>query len=195
MGSQTLKISNVEGKDQEEQVENGDPEKTNLMKEREYNLKYKRATSKVLGKIRYCIWNKNRVHSQGSITWTWMIVSGEFIISFVLSPQQKFEVTDGPVSWFSFIGKQRKIHPPGVRTCRPKRREEKPPAQFWLLFLCFFLLPVSLPSVNWLSRRAVILPEVLTPVLRPSFVLFLWAFPSLSFSHRHSGLLFPILTT
>ena len=106
-----------------------------------------------------------------------MIVSGEFIISLVLSPQQKFEVTDGPVSWFSFIGKQRKIHPPGVRTCRPKRREEKHPAQFWLLFLCFFLLPLSLPSVNWLSRRAVILPEVLTPVLRPSFVLFLWAFP------------------
>ena len=55
MGSQTLKISNVEGKDQEEQVENGDSEKTNLMKEREYYLKYKRATGKVLGKIRYCI--------------------------------------------------------------------------------------------------------------------------------------------
>ena len=37
-------------------------------------------------------------------------------------------------------------------------------------------------------------PEVLTPVLGPSFVLFSQAFP-LSFSHRHSGLLFPILTT
>ena len=141
MGSQTLKISNVEGKDQEEQVENGDPEKTNLMKEREYNLKYKRATSKVLGKIRYCIWNKNRVHSQGSITWTWMIVSGEFIISFVLSPQQKFEVTDGPVSWFSFIGKQRKTHPPGVRTCRPKRREEKPPRSILAPLFMFFPPP------------------------------------------------------
>ena len=55
MGSQTLKISNVEGKDQAEQVENGNSEKANLIKEREYNLKYKRATSKVLGKIRYCI--------------------------------------------------------------------------------------------------------------------------------------------
>ena len=30
-----------------------------------------------------------------------------------------------------------------------------------------------------------VLPEVLTPVLRPSFVLFLRAFPSLSFSHCH----------
>ena len=89
MGNQTLKISNVEGKDQEEQVENGDSEKANLIKEREYNLKYKKATSKVLGKIRYCIWNKNRVHSQGSITWTWMIVSGEFIISLVLSHHSK----------------------------------------------------------------------------------------------------------
>ena len=48
MGNQTLKISNVEGKDQEEQVENGDSEKANLIKEREYNLKYKKATSKVL---------------------------------------------------------------------------------------------------------------------------------------------------
>ena len=28
-------------------------------------------------------------------------------------------------------------------------REEKPLAQFWLLFLCFFLLPLSLPYVNW----------------------------------------------
>lgn len=39
MGFQTLKISNVEGKDQAEQVENGDSEKANLIKEREYNLK------------------------------------------------------------------------------------------------------------------------------------------------------------
>ena len=39
------------------------------------------------------------------------------------------------------------------------------------------------------------LPEVLIPVLRPSFVLFSQVFPSLSFSHRHSGILFPILTT
>ena len=39
-----------------------------------------------------------------------------------------------------------------------------------------------------------VLPEVLTVVLRPSFVLFSQAFP-LSFSHCHFGLLFPILTT
>ena len=39
-----------------------------------------------------------------------------------------------------------------------------------------------------------VLPEVLTLVLGPSFVLFLKAFP-LSFSHGHFGLLFPILPT
>ena len=40
-----------------------------------------------------------------------------------------------------------------------------------------------------------VLPEVLIPVLRTSFVLFSWTFPFLASSHRHSGLLIPILTT
>ena len=44
-----------------------------------------------------------------------------------------------------------------------------------------------------------VLPEVLTPVLGPSLDLSLFyfhgLFPSLSFSLRHSGLLFPILIT
>ena len=44
-----------------------------------------------------------------------------------------------------------------------------------------------------------VLPEVLTPVLKPSFDLpffyFCGLFPSLPFSHCHFGLLFPILTT
>ena len=40
-----------------------------------------------------------------------------------------------------------------------------------------------------------VLPEVLTPVRGPSFVLFSQAFLFLTISHRHSGLLFPILTT
>ena len=39
-----------------------------------------------------------------------------------------------------------------------------------------------------------VLPEVLTLVLGPFFVLFSQAF-LLSFSHHHFGLLFPILTT
>ena len=68
-----------------------------------------------------------------------------------VSLQQKFEVMDGPVLQprvissdrpvlqLSFIGKQKKIHPRGMREGRPKdRREEKLPAQFWLLFLYVF---------------------------------------------------------
>ena len=49
------------------------------------------------------------------------------------------------------------------------------------------------------SARSAILPEVLTLVLRPFFDLplfyFCGLFPSLSFSHLHFGLLFPILST
>ena len=49
------------------------------------------------------------------------------------------------------------------------------------------------------SARTAALPEVLTPVLAPFFDLPLFYFhrlsPSLSFSHRHFGLLFPILPT
>ena len=42
----------------------------------------------------------------------------------------------------------------------------------------FFLLPMSLPYVNWAKPgRLLVLPEVLTPVLRCSFVIFSQAFP------------------
>ena len=65
--------------------------------------------------------------------------------------------------------------------------------------LFMFSLPLGLPYANWASQECCVLPEVLTQVLRPSFDLpllyFRRLFPSLSFSHRHSGLLFPILTT
>ena len=43
-----------------------------------------------------------------------------------------------------------------MRVGQPKRCEEKkspPRAQFWLLSLCFFLLPLSLPCVNWASQE------------------------------------------
>ena len=40
-----------------------------------------------------------------------------------------------------------------------------------------------------------VLPEVLTLVLGPSFLIFSWLFHSLSFNHHHSGLLSPILAT
>ena len=74
------------------------------------------------------------------------------------------------------------------------RREERAPA-LWPLFLYVFPPPGPAPCKLGQPGVLFVLPEVLTPVLGPSSVLFLWAFPSLSFSHRHSGLLFPILTT
>ena len=104
-----------------------------------------------------------------------------------------------------------------MRACRPKRHEEggerererekdtepacaqeraRPPAPLAPLFICFFL-PLGLPYVNYTSQECClyVLPEVLTPVLHLSLFYFCGLFPSLSFSHSHSGLLFPILTT
>ena len=65
------------------------------------------------------------------------------------------------------------------------------------LFICFSLPG---PVLCKLGQPGVlfVLPEVLTPVLGPSFVLFSRAFLfsfSSSFSYHHSGLLFPFLTT
>ena len=64
-------------------------------------------------------------------------------------------------------------------------------------FICF--LPPGPALCKLGSARSAVLPEVLTPVLGPFFDLplfyFCGLFPSLSFSHCHFGLLFPILTT
>ena len=72
----------------------------------------------------------------------------------------------------------------------------RPPAPLAPLFICFFL-PLGLPYVNYTSQECClyVLPEVLTPVLHLSLFYFCGLFPSLSFSHRHFGLLFPILPT
>ena len=84
-----------------------------------------------------------------------------------VSLQQKFERMDGPalqpceipsdrpvlrpcVTAQLYYEKQRIVIPWGVRAGQSKSwREERPPAQFWLLFYLFFLLPLSLPYVNW----------------------------------------------
>ena len=105
-----------------------------------------------------------------------------------------------------YLDNSRKIHPRGVRTCRPKdakRREpetactraRESPSPLALLFIGFFL-PLGLPYVNWTSQECCLF--CLRCSLRskdlPLFY-FRGLFPSLSFSHHHSGLLFPILTT
>ena len=75
------------------------------------------------------------------------------------------------------------------------RDREHPPFPRHLapLFICFFLLLLDLPYVIWASQECCLF------YLRSSLpslplIYFLGLFPSLSFSHGHSGLLFPILT-
>ena len=125
--------------------------------------------------------------------------------------QQKFKVTDGPVLkphvTFSdrpvftapcyssvLFRNQRKIHPPGVRVGRAKKQEEKRSPR--LLFLCFFLLPPVLLYINRASQECCLfyLRSSLQSLDCP-LLYFCGLFPSLSFSHCHSGLLSPILTT
>ena len=68
--------------------------------------------------------------------------------------------------------------------------EKKRGAQFWLLFLyVFFLLPLSLPYVNWASQEGCLFYlRYSLWSLDLSLFHFCGLFPSLSFSHHHSGL-------
>ena len=105
-----------------------------------------------------------------------------------------------------YLEDSRKIHLQGVRASKSKDVKKRAPQQhagerestLAPLFICLFLPPETAPCKLGLVRSAV-LPEVLTPVLGPSFDLPLFyfrrLFSSLSFSHHHFGLLFPILTT
>ena len=77
-------------------------------------------------------------------------LSGEFVISSVLSHCTK------NLKWWTdqcyssiLFGKQRKIHPWGLR----KKRREVPLLNFGSSFYMFFLLPMSLPYVNWASQE------------------------------------------
>ena len=87
-----------------------------------------------------------------------------------------------------------------IQRCEEKiapahRREGKRPPALWLPFHMFFL-PLGLPCVNWASRECCL--SCLRSSLQSSHLALLYfhgLFPSLSFSHRHPGLLFPILTT
>ena len=66
----------------------------------------------------------------------------------------------------------------------------------WLLVYLFFFLPLGLPYVNLASQECCLfyLRSSFQPSNLPLFY-FHGLFPSLSFSHHHFGLLFPILTT
>ena len=100
-----------------------------------------------------------------------------------------------------YLEDSRKIHLWGVSALRSKDAKRRVPQRagerelaLAPLFICLSLpghvrCKLGQPGVLF------VLPEVLTPVLRPSFVSFSWAFPFLFCSHRHFGLLFPVLPT
>ena len=79
--------------------------------------------------------------------------------------------------------------------CAHGREPLPAPSPLAPLFLCF-LLPLGLPYVKWASQECCLfcLRSSLWSLDLPLFY-FRRLFPSLSFSHLHSGLLFPILLT
>ena len=134
-------------------------------------------------------------------------VLGEFC--FVLS-QQKFEATgrttsqpsDGPVLQphvtvqFYFKSKGKYILEAWGNFDPKDRREERPPSPILAPLFMFSHLPLGLPYVNWVIQDCCLsyLRSSLWSWDLPLFY-FCGLFPSLPFSHSHSGLLFPILTT
>ena len=79
---------------------------------------------------------------------------------------------------------------------RREERERERTLALWLLFLYVFPPPLGLPYVNWASPECYLfyLRSSLWSLKLPLFYC-LGLFPSLPFSHHHSGLLFPIPTT
>ena len=106
-----------------------------------------------------------------------------------------------------YLENSRKIHPRGMRACRPKdtkrecgsmparwrEREREAPGLLAPLFICLFL-SLGLPYVIWASQECCLfyLRSSLLSLDLPLFH-FCGLVSSLSFSHHHSGLLFPIL--
>ena len=123
-------------------------------------------------------------------------ISGECVISSVLSRCSK-NLKQWMDQCYSSVlfRKQRKIHPQGVGVGQPER-EASPWFNFGSTFYMFFLLPLRLPCINWASQEGCLfyLRFSLQSLDLPLFY-FRRLFPSLSFSHHHSGLLFPILAT
>ena len=120
-------------------------------------------------------------------------MSGECNFLGSVLPQQRFEMVDqcySSVTAQSFI-QQTKDGTPFRHEGGPTI-EEKP--QSWLPLFC--LLPPSLTCANWASQEGGVFvsPEVFTPIHGFSFCSIFVGFSlSLSFSHCHFGLLFPIL--
>ena len=103
-----------------------------------------------------------------------------------------------------YLENSRKIHLRAGRSCQPKdvkrresgnmpAQERETPSPMAPLFICFLLSP-GLPYVNWDSQECCLfyLRSSLQSSDLPLFYFHRLS-PSLSSSHCHSGLLFPIL--
>ena len=143
-----------------------------------------------------------------------VVMLGEFVIFLVLSHHNKnlkwwTDQCYSPVKFpwvdqcylsvlqFSFMRKNKGSTPlrsEGRPTQKTERREA--PGSILTPLFMFFLLPLSLPYVNWASQEGCLF--YLRSSLQSSDLLLFYScglFSSLCFSHHHSGLLFPILTT
>ena len=102
-----------------------------------------------------------------------------------------------------YLEDSRKIHLWGVRARRPKDMRRAPQhapereRESWLWLLYLYVYPsLGLSYVNWASQECCVF--YLRSSLWSSDLLLFYLrglFPSLSFSHRHFGFLFPILPT
>ena len=117
------------------------------------------------------------------------------------------QLLDKPVLQLSvtalfYLEDSRKIHLQGVKAHRSKDMRKKAPqrrrereSQLWLLYL-YVYLSLGLSCVNWASQECCLF-YLRSSLWSSDLLLFYFRglFPSLSFSHRHFGLLFPILPT
>ena len=143
-------------------------------------------------------------------------VSGVCNFISSVASQQKFEAMDGPVlqssDWpvlklldrpllqlrvtaqFYLESKGKYILEAwGHANPKDSKRRQAPGPILAPLFICFFLLPLGLPYVNWASQECCLfyLRSALQSSFFPLFYFFK-LFPSLSFNHCH---IFTVLTT
>ena len=129
-----------------------------------------------------------------------LFVLGECVISLVLSHPSQDVKCSQVLQLRILFSKRRKVHPHECRSTPKERplffRAPKLKSVLASSFYIFVYCSLKPPYVNWASQEECVFHLKFS--LQPSdFLLFhFWGlFLSLSFSHRHFGLLFPILTT
>ena len=128
------------------------------------------------------------------------ILLGEFVISFILSCHSKnlkprMDQCYSSMLQLSFIWQAKEWGWGDPRDAKRSKEKPSPSVQFWLLLLYVFSSPPDLHYVYWASQKGCLFylrSSLWSSDLPLSY--FRGLFPSLSLSHCHSGLLFPILT-